>query len=166
MRFRTYILIAVAGLWFVFGTMFTYRSSWDLEDAKLAHGSIIELGVKEFDTDLHQYALCFKVHGNEQTFGIYQRKNLLYTEQLSMLHIGDSVKVYFGDWKLKAGEVNRQIVHLETSKNVIINYTDRKYRDRWVGVIFLLFAFAAGGLAWYLYQKKEPEEDPSLMFRS
>jgi hypothetical protein len=166
MRFRTYILIAVAGLWFVLGAMFLYRSCWDLEDSKMVNGSIVEIGIKEFDEQLHQFALCFKVHGSDQTFGIYQRKNLLYTEQLNMLHIGDSVKVYYGDWKLKAGAVNRQLVHVETKKHVVINYADRKYKDRWLGSIFFLVSFTAGGFAWYLFKKKPIEEDPSLMFRS
>lgn len=154
MRFKTYLLIAIASIWLVFGAMFLYRSCWDLEDAKMVHGSIVEFGVKEFDEGLHQYALCFKVHGSNQTFGFYQRKNQLYTEQIPMFKIGDSAKVYYNDWKLKSDAINLQLVHLETSKHVILNYTDRKYRDRWIGIVFVLAAVAVGGLTWLLIKKK------------
>ena len=154
MRFKTYLLIAIAAIWFVFGAMFLYRSSWDLEDAKIVHGSIVEFGVKEFDEGLHRYALCFKVHGSDQTFGLYQRKNQLYAEQLPMFKIGDSAKVYYNDWKLKSGALNLQLVHLETPKHVILNYTDRKYRDRWIGITFVLASLSVGGLIWYTIRKK------------
>jgi hypothetical protein len=60
--------------------------------------------------------------------------------------------------------LNLQVTHLETTKHVIVDYTVRKYRDRWIGLILIGLSFAVSGLAWYLY-KKHPKtvEDNSLM---
>lgn len=163
MRFKTYLLFAIAFIWLVFGAMFLYRSSWDLDDAKLAHGSIIEFGVKEFDPDLHRYALCFKVHGNDQTFGFYQKKNQLYTDYLKMMKIGDSAKVYYNDWKLQANAINFQLVHLETPKDTILNYADRKSRDLWLGLLFTFLGLLSAGLARFILRKKIHNQETEFL---
>jgi hypothetical protein len=164
MRFRTYILLALAGLWFTIGGMFFYRSCWDLVDLKKHTGPVIELGITEFDTDLHLFSLNFKLDGNPETFGVYQKKNQQYSDLLNLIKVGDTATVFYGEWRQKEGMLNLQVTHLETTKHVIVDYTVRKYRDRWIGLILIGLSFAVGGLAWYLF-KKYPKavEDNSLM---
>ena len=163
MRFRTYILIALAGLWFTIGGMFFYRSCWDLVDLKKHTGPVIELGVTEFDPDLHLFSLNFKLDGHPETFGVFQKKNQHYTDLLNMIKVGDSASVFYGEWRQKPGMLNLQVLHLETSKHVLVDYTVRKYRDRWIGLTLIFLSFAVMFLALYLFKNQPKKTEESLL---
>lgn len=158
MRFRTYIMVAAASLWFVFGSLFMYRSTWDFEDSKKYKNAIIEFGVKEFDQYRHRNALTFKLAGLDQQFGIYKRKRKNYTELVSKLKIGDTVTIYYSDWKQNKKKTNLQVIHFETKNHVLVNYTDRKYRDRKIAWILYSISFIFGIAAWYLNKKRLPSK--------
>lgn len=150
MRFSMYILISAASLWFVIGSMFLYRSSWDLDKSKYHKGVLTEFAVQQVDDPYAgKFAYVFKVSGKSSRYGIYQKKNKLYTNFTELLKVGDTVKMYYHKWNLGPKEVNLQIDHFEAKGKTLVDYKIRKYRDRKIAWMLYSISFLFVVTGWF-----------------
>lgn len=150
MRFRTYIMLSAASLWFIIGSMFLYRYCWGLDRTLHHRGALIEYGVKMVDAEEQEQGFAFKLSGLDQQFGVYFRRKSRYQDLTNNLQIGDSVDLYYTEWRLPKGAINLQIVHMATPKKVFVDVNDRKRRDLTIGLLLYLIAAVFGALGWYL----------------
>jgi len=162
MRFRTYILLAATVLWFIFGSLFLYRSFWGLEDIKSYKNSVEHFGVTELKPGQNNFAFTFKLKGKVRVFGVFKKKEVNYTEFVNAFKIGDTVTVHYGDWKLQPDEVNTQIYNLKIGQTTLINNEDRIAKDRKIAGILLLISACLGGLTFYVSRKKPKEQTINL----
>ena len=116
MRFRIYILMAAAFLWFVFASVFMYRSTWTLKDAKFHKDVVVEMGIHHNSNNVPANVYKFKMHGLDHGFVITRRKYTAYDTFVNNIKIGDTLSVYFEDWKHVEGKENNQVVQLEKDK--------------------------------------------------
>lgn len=150
MRFRTYIMLSAASLWFVIGSMFLYRYTWKLDRSMHHKGALIEYGVKLVDAEEQEQGFAFKISGLDQQFGVHFKNKSRYQDLTDNLQIGDSIDLYYTEWRLPKGAINLQIVHMATPKKVFVDIQDRKRRDLTIGLLLYFFAAVFGTLAWYL----------------
>ncbi len=160
MRFTTYIMLSAACLWFVIGSLFMYRYTWDLSNAKYHRGALTEFIVKIVDPEMQKQGFAFKLSGIKREFGVFFKKNRNYNDFMNNLKVGDSISIYYTDWRLYEGQINLQLVHMASDKKVFINYENRKRRDLNRALILYGIALAFGTGAWFLNRKRniKPED--------
>lgn len=156
MRFRTYILLSATILWFIFGSLFMYRSFWDLDNLKSYSNAIEEFGIKELKEGQNQFAFTFKLQGKLDVFGYHKKKEINYLDFTKTFKIGDTATVYYGDWKIKNGEINTQIYNLKVGKSILIDHQNSIDKDRKIAGILYLISACLGGITLYLFRKKTP----------
>lgn len=161
MRFRTYILLAATVLWLIFGSLFLYRSFWDLKDIKSYKNAVEYFGIKELKSGQNNFAFTFKLQGKVRVFGVYKKKEVNYSEFINAFKTGDTVTVHYGDWKLQSDEINTQIYNLKVGNLNLINNQDRIAKDRKIAGILFIISACLGGLTFYSSRKK-PKETPII----
>lgn len=154
MRFRIYILLAAAFLWFVFASVFMYRSVWNLSDALFHRNALVEFGMKEDNSKYPPLTFAFKLQGMNNPMGI-QRKNFsAYDTFVKSMKIGDTITLYYEKWKLSEGSINTQVVHLENDGKILVDYKVRKRKDLLVAIILYVLCSISLGFAIVLRQKR------------
>lgn len=154
MRFRIYILLAAAFLWFVFASVFMYRSTWGLEDALVYRNAVVEFGMQDKVNQTANSMFTFKLDGMPDKFGIYRRKFSAYDTFKNNIQIGDTLTAYYGVWKHKEGNVITELVQLEKNEDILIDYTVRKRKDTIIAVILYIICSVSLVFAWILNQKR------------
>lgn len=154
MRFRTYIMLFAACLWFVIGSLFMYRFTWDLSDAQYHRGALTEFIVKVVNPDLQKQGFAFKLSGTKREFGVLFKKNRNYNDFMNNLKVGDSISVYFTEWRLAENDINLQLVHMSSDKKVFIDYKNRKGRDLKLALMLWSLAALFGFGAWFFNKKR------------
>lgn len=154
MRFRIYILLAAAFIWFVFASVFMYRSTWDKEDAKFYRNAVVEFGMKEKEGNFVSGIFTFRLDGLDETMGIYRRKFKNYAPITDNIHIGDTLTLYYEEWKHVKGNVNTQVIHLVNGDKILVDLADRKRKDLLIAVILYILCSISLSFAWILNQKR------------
>lgn len=154
MRFRIYILLAAAFLWFVFASVFMYRSAWDLDDAFYHRNALVEFGLKEDNSKYPPVTFAFKLQGMDRTMGIQRKKFASYDTFVRSMKIGDTITLYYENWKLSEGSINTQVVHMENEGRVLVDFKIRKRKDLLVAVILYILCSISLGFALLLRQKR------------
>lgn len=150
MRFSIYILISAASLWFIFGTMFLYRSSWNLKKSKYHVGALTEFNIELVDDPYAgKYAYTFKISGKNSKFGIYQRNNKLYTEFTDNLKVGDTIKLHYHKWNIGPKDINLQVDNFEAKGKTYVDYKVRKSRDMKIALILYGISVLFFSIGWY-----------------
>jgi hypothetical protein len=159
LKFNTYIVLSASMIWLVFGSMFLYRSFWKTSHAREHKQIITEHGIRHFLNSKQATVLTFRLRGLEDTLGIYRRDKKKYDYFLNHLNVGDTALVYFENWGLKKGDINTQIIHLESRGKILINFKDRRNRDLIISSILLLIGCGLLFLA-YKIEKRKPFLQP------
>lgn len=154
MKFSIYILLAATLLWFVFASVFFMRSHWDRDKATIYHSGILtEHAVAFRNRKVPQNILAFKVQGLNQKFGIHRKKEVSYEKYLKKMHIGDTIHLWFSEWRVPTNDVNFQIVHMESGKETIVNIAERQQRDRIIALILYVLCLLTMVTAWVLNRR-------------
>jgi hypothetical protein len=165
MRFGIYILLGAAFLWFVFGSIFMYRSTWNLSHSKYQRGVVSELGPKHRENSDKPNIFIVKLQGQEETFGIYRRRDVFYNDLATKIQMGDTLSIYFESWKQKKGEINFQITNIENNGKSIIDYSTRKKRDVLIAIILYFICGIFIVIAWLLRQKELRKYHRYLLYK-
>jgi hypothetical protein len=154
MRFRIYILMAAAFLWLVFASVFMYRSTWTLKDAKFHKDIVVEMGMHHVSNAVPSNVYKFKLHGLDHDFVISRKKYSAYDTFVNNIAIGDTMGVYFEDWKHVEGQENNQVVQLEKGKLLLIDYSKRKTNDLIIAIVLYLIFIGFASFAFILNQRR------------
>jgi hypothetical protein len=154
MRFRIYILLAAAFLWFVFASVFMYRSTWTLKDAKFHKDIVVEMGMHHNSNSVPSNIYKFKLFGMDHGFAISRKKYTAYDTFVNNIKIGDTLSVYFEDWKHVEGQENNQVVQLEKGKLILIDYSKRKTNDLIIGIVLYLLSIGFNSFAFVLNRRR------------
>ena len=173
MGFKLIILIAVSSIWFIFGSVFFYRSTWGPEKFRRHTGTLEEMGTTDVQVKRIKEVIFFRLKGNNQVFGIYQTRKFTLDTLLSQVKIGDSMTVYYTDYLLKANKpINLYITHLQSNTRIFMDYRETNNRYFWIGIILYLIDLVFSGITIWYYRKyarlssmifREEEPAPSLI---
>jgi hypothetical protein len=154
MAFKLIILIAVSSIWFIFGSIFFYRSTWGPEKFRRHTGTLEEIGTTDVQVKKIKQVVFFRLKGNTQTFGIYQSKDFTEEKLLSQIKIGDTLTVYYTDYLLKANKpINLYVTHLQSKSKVFMDYRERNNEYFRIGVILYLIDLVFSILTVWYYRK-------------
>ncbi len=154
MRFRIYILMAAAFLWFVFAFLFMYRSTWTLKDAKFHKDVVVEMGIHHISNAVPANVYKFKLHGMDHGFVISRKKYSAYDTFVNNIKIGDTLSVYYEDWKHVEGQENNQLVQLEKDKLLLIDYSKRKNKDLIITIVLYFITIVFASFAFVLNRRR------------
>lgn len=146
--------MAAAFLWFVFASVFMYRSTWTLKDAKFHKDVVVEMGIHHNSNAVPTNVYKFKMHGLDHGFVITRRNYSSYDTFVNNIKIGDSLSVYFEDWKHVEGQENTQVVQLEKGKLLLIDYNKRKTNDLIIATVLYLIFIGFASFAFVLNRRR------------
>ncbi|MEZ4804371.1 MAG: hypothetical protein R2852_02500 [Bacteroidia bacterium] len=165
MRFGIYILLGAAFLWFVFGSVFMYRSTWNLSHSKYQKGVVSEMGPMHRENSDKPNIFIIKLQGQTETFGIYRRRDVFYNDLSKNIQMGDTLSIYYENWKQKLGDINFQITNLESNGKTIIDYTKRKKRDVIIAIVLYFICGIFLVIAWLQRQKELRKHNAYLLYK-
>jgi len=154
MRFRIYILMAAAFLWFAFASVFIYRSTWTLKDAKFHKDVVVEMGMHHVSNAIPANVYKFKLNGLDHGFVISRKKYTAYDTFVNNIYIGDTLSVYYEDWKHVEGQENNQVVQLSKDKLLLIDYSKRKTNDLIIATVLYLIFIGFASFAFVLNRRR------------
>lgn len=146
--------MAAAFLWFVFASVFMYRYTWTLKDAKFHKDIVVEMGMHHHSNAVPSNVYQFKLHGLDFGFVISRKHFAAYDTLVNNIKIGDSLSVYYEDWNHVEGLDNYNVVHLEKGNLKLTDYQTRKSNDLLLAVCLYLIFLAFAGFAFVLNQKR------------
>lgn len=164
MKFNIYILLSAAFLWFVLSFLFGYRACWDKQDYLYYRGKITNIGVKDIRSGKHNTILMFEMSGLPDTMGILRRNIRQYDTFSNHIHTGDTVDLYYGNWKLSDGQINTQVVHLQKNNLILVNISDRKKSDTVIALILGGIGLGFLALAVYMHKRNRKELNQAYTF--
>ncbi len=154
MAFKLVILIAVSSIWFIFGSIFFYRSTWGPEKFRRHTGTLEEIGTTKVKVKRVKDVVFFRLKGNAQIFGIYQTRDFNQEKLLTQMKIGDMLTVYYTDYLLKADKpINLYVTHLQGKTKTFLDYKDLNRQYFWIGIILYLIDLVFSALTFWYYRK-------------
>lgn len=167
MSFRVVLLLAASVLWFIFGILFLYRSSWTESDFRIFSGPLEEIGSKKIQLKRKVDVVFFHLKGLNQRLGIYQSKSMTKDRLLNNVNIGDTLTVYLDDYDVLTEEHNIKlnVYHLQSKKKVFLNYRDLNRKHLKIGIILVCISFILGGLTYWFYKRDEKYERMRILAR-
>jgi len=146
--------MAAAFLWFVFAFVFMYRSTWTLKDAKFHKDVVVEMGIHHNSNTVPANVYKFKLHGMNHGFVITRKKYSAYDTFVNNIKIGDTLSVYYEDWKHVEGQENKQVVQLEKDNLLLIDYSKRKTTDLIIAIVLYLITIVFASFAVVLNRRR------------
>jgi hypothetical protein len=165
MAFKLVILIAVSSMWFIFGSIFFYRSTWGPEKFMKHTGTLEEIGTTQVQVKTVKTVIFFRLKGNGQVFGVQQTRDITQEKMLSQVKLGDTMTVFYTNYLLKANKpINLYVTHLESKSGVkFMDYEDTNKQYFRIGIILYLIDLAFSVLTIWYYRKYAKKS--SLTFR-
>lgn len=154
MRFRTYILVSAALFWFVLGSLFFYRSFWNLKKFNHKRGAITEYKIDYLDSSHYDKVLTFKISSSLKTYGLQRKKNKNYQALFDKMNIGDTLDMYFSNWRTPRRDLHDQIFQMSINNEMIFSFDDMVKKDRIIGSILYSIALIIFALAFWLNKEK------------
>jgi hypothetical protein len=154
MAFKLIILIAVSSMFFIFGSVFFYRSTWGPQKFNRHTGSLEEMGTTQVKVKRPQTVVFFRLKGVNQTFGIQQTRDLNQEKLLEQIKMGDTLTVYYTDYLLKADKpINLYVTHLQSRTRIFMDYRDTNRQYFRIGIILYLIDLLFSVLTVWYYRK-------------
>lgn len=150
MRFRTYILLSAATFWLILGSLFMYRSLWNIKSFRYKTGPVTEYSVKYLDSAHYEKFLGFKIVESNKTFGLKNSKKHRIDTLMKYFNIGDTIQMYYSDWRHTKNDVYFQIEDLKVGNQYLISLKMKQKRDRLIAFILYFIALILFLLAWWL----------------
>jgi hypothetical protein len=154
MRFRTYILVSAALFWFVLGSLFFYRSFWNIDSFNHKRGAITEYKIEYLDSSHNNKILTFKVSSSQKTYGLQRKKAANYQEILDQMVVGDTLDMYFSNWRTPRRQLHDQIFQLSINNKKIFSFADMVKKDRIIGSVLYSIALIFFVVAYWLNKEK------------
>jgi len=154
MAFKLIILIAVSSIWFIFGSIFFYRSTWGPEKFQRHTGTLEEIGTTKVKVKRVKDVVFFRLKGNNQIFGLYKDTDINQEKLQASIKIGDTMTVYYSDYLLKADKpINLYVAHLQSKSKVFLNYKTQNQQYFRIGIMLYLIDLLFTVLTIWYYRK-------------
>jgi hypothetical protein len=166
MAFKLIILIAVSSIWFIFGSLFFYRSTWGPEKFQQHKGTLEELGTTKVKIKHEKNVVYFKLSGIKQVFGIFTDDGFSQESLLSKTKIGDTMTVYYNDYLLTADKpINLYVAYLADQDTVFMDYRTLNKKYFRIGVILYLIDLIFSALTFWYYRKYNRRQSLSKAYQ-
>ena len=141
-------------MWFIFGSIFFYRSTWGPEKFRRHTGALEEVGTTDVQVKRKKEVVFFRLSGMNQVFGIQRSRNMTQEKILQKVKLGDTMTVYYTDYLLKADKpINLYVTHLQSRSTVFLDYKTRNREYFRTGIIlYIIDLFFSILTVWY-YRK-------------
>jgi hypothetical protein len=131
-----------------------YRSTWTLKDAKFHKDVVVEMGIHNISNAVPANVYKFKLHGMDHGFVITRKKYSAYDTFVNNIKIGDTLSVYYEDWKHVEGQENNQVVQLEKDNLLLIDYSKRKNNDLIITIVLYFITIVFASFAFVLNRRR------------
>jgi hypothetical protein len=154
MAFKLIILIAVSSMFFIFGSVFFYRSTWGPQKFNRHTGTLEEIGTTEVKVKRPKTVVFFRLKGVNQIFGIQQTRDFNQEKLQEQIKIGDTLTVYYTDYLLKADKpINLYVTHFQSRSKIFMDYRDTNRAYFRIGIILYLIDLLFSILTVLYYRK-------------